>query len=162
MTVKLSVLSKTARNKRRKTHDRPKRKLVLHAVAHAPVQVAESRSNNYHQATTRSPVWTTSDSRARRTASAMASLVRAPRHSSMMASQSIPSPTYARTSATRILVPRKTGLLRKHTRTAYRLREPGSIRDSARAFAFPPSYQGMLDIVAVLRHFILRQNPPVR
>jgi len=45
----------------------------------------------------------------RQTASAIPSLVRAPRHSSTIASQSMPSPTCASMSATRILVPRNTG-----------------------------------------------------
>jgi len=58
---------------------------------------------------TSSSAWLNSDSRARRTASAMASLQIAPRQFSMIASHTIPRATCSSTSLTRILVPRKVG-----------------------------------------------------
>jgi hypothetical protein len=51
----------------------------------------------------------TSASRARRTASAMASIETAPLHSSTIVSQAMPRATCPRTSATRIRVPRNVG-----------------------------------------------------
>lgn len=68
-------------------------------------------------------------SRARRTASAIASGDTAPRHSSTIVSHAIPRATWPRTSATRMRVPRKVGLPPQMagSATTYRPRASGSL-----------------------------------
>src|SRR5213592_1174023 len=67
---------------------------------------------NVHAAvgpTTYSATCSSKACRAKRTASAMASWVILPRHSSMMVSHAKPAATWSSTSATRMRVPRKVG-----------------------------------------------------
>src|SRR5215471_4184502 len=68
---------------------------------------------NVHAAvgpTTYSAACSSKACRAKRTASAMASWLILPRHSSMMVSHASPAATWSSTSATRMRVPRKVGL----------------------------------------------------
>src|SRR5947209_19880553 len=66
-----------------------------------PLRLGDILIEDIHP-TTSSCSWASKTSRARRTASAMASFVMSPRQSSTMASQAMPVATCSRTSATRI------------------------------------------------------------